>query len=73
MTVATSPIDRTVFSQAYAAGLREYVSGSGEAALKIAETGHLTFGTLHTNSAAQTINRIIDIFPANQQSQIRLR
>ncbi|MEO7133274.1 MAG: type IV pilus twitching motility protein PilT [Vicinamibacterales bacterium] len=42
-----------------------------EAALKIAETGHLTFGTLHTNSAAQTINRIIDIFPANQQTQIR--
>ena len=42
-----------------------------EAALRIAETGHLTFGTLHTNSAAQTINRIIDIFPANQQSQIR--
>jgi twitching motility protein PilT len=42
-----------------------------EAALKIAETGHLTFGTLHTNSAAQTINRIIDVFPAHQQSQIR--
>src|SRR2546421_3656008 len=42
-----------------------------EAALKIAETGHLTFGTLHTNSAAQTVNRIIDIFPANQQAQIR--
>src|SRR5215510_899897 len=42
-----------------------------EAALKIAETGHLTFGTLHTNSASQTIHRIIDIFPANQQSQIR--
>ena len=42
-----------------------------EAALKIAETGHLTFGTLHTNSAAQTINRIIDIFPSSQQSQIR--
>src|SRR5437773_1687614 len=42
-----------------------------EAALKIAETGHLTFATLHTNSASQTINRIIDIFPANQQSQIR--
>jgi twitching motility protein PilT len=42
-----------------------------EAALQIAETGHLTFATLHTNSAAQTINRIIDIFPANQQSQIR--
>jgi len=42
-----------------------------EAALKIAETGHLTFGTLHTNSAGQTINRIIDIFPAGQQGQIR--
>src|SRR4051812_39436167 len=42
-----------------------------EAALRIAETGHLTFGTLHTNSAGQTINRIIDIFPATQQSQIR--
>jgi twitching motility protein PilT len=42
-----------------------------EAALKIAETGHLTFATLHTNSAAQTINRIIDVFPAHQQSQIR--
>src|SRR3954468_5491670 len=42
-----------------------------EAALRIAETGHLTFGTLHTNSASQTINRIIDIFPSSQQSQIR--
>jgi twitching motility protein PilT len=42
-----------------------------ESALKIAETGHLTFGTLHTNSTSQTINRIIDIFPANQQAQIR--
>jgi twitching motility protein PilT len=42
-----------------------------ESALRIAETGHLTLGTLHTNSAAQTINRIIDIFPAHQQSQIR--
>jgi len=42
-----------------------------EAALKIAETGHLTFGTLHTNSAAQTINRVIDVFPASQQSQVR--
>lgn len=42
-----------------------------EAALRIAETGHLTFATLHTNSAAQTINRIIDVFPANQQGQIR--
>ncbi len=42
-----------------------------EAALRIAETGHLTFATLHTNSAASTINRIIDVFPAHQQSQIR--
>ena len=42
-----------------------------ESALRIAETGHLTFGTLHTNSAAQTINRIIDIFPPGQQGQIR--
>jgi twitching motility protein PilT len=41
------------------------------AALTIAETGHLAFATLHTNSAAETINRIIDIFPAHQQSQIR--
>ena len=42
-----------------------------EAALRIAETGHLTLGTLHTNSAASTINRVIDVFPAHQQSQIR--
>src|SRR5512132_1568531 len=42
-----------------------------ESALRIAETGHLTFATLHTNSAAQTINRVIDMFPANQQPQIR--
>jgi len=44
-----------------------------EAALRLAETGHLTFATLHTNSAAQTINRIIDIFPAHQQGQIRVQ
>jgi twitching motility protein PilT len=42
-----------------------------ESALRIAETGHLTLATLHTNSASQTINRIIDIFPSHQQSQIR--
>src|SRR6059036_3367401 len=41
------------------------------AALTIAETGHLTFGTLHTNSCAQTMNRIIDVFPTTQQSQVR--
>jgi twitching motility protein PilT len=42
-----------------------------EAALTISETGHLVFATLHTNTAAQSINRIIDVFPAGQQSQIR--
>jgi twitching motility protein PilT len=42
-----------------------------EAALTIAETGHLTFATLHTNSAAQTINRIIDVFPPHAQPQVR--
>ena len=42
-----------------------------EAALTVAETGHLCFATLHTNSAAQTINRIVDVFPPYQQSQIR--
>ena len=40
-------------------------------ALTLAETGHLTFGTLHTNSCAQTINRIIDVFPTAQQGQVR--
>ena len=42
-----------------------------EMALRIAETGHLTFATLHTNSAYSTINRIIDVFPAGQQAQVR--
>jgi twitching motility protein PilT len=42
-----------------------------ESALRIAETGHLTFATLHTNSASQTINRIVDVFPSHQQSQVR--
>jgi twitching motility protein PilT len=41
------------------------------AALTIAETGHLTLGTLHTNSCAQTMNRIIDVFPTSQQAQVR--
>ena len=41
------------------------------AALTIAETGHLAFATLHTNSAAEAINRMIDVFPAHQQSQVR--
>src|SRR4051812_30538427 len=73
--------DTDTFSNALRAALREdpdvVLIGemrdleTVESALRIAETGHLTFATLHTNSAAQTINRIIDIFPAGQQSQIR--
>jgi len=43
-----------------------------ESALSISETGHLAFATLHTNSAAESINRIIDAFPTNQQEQIRV-
>jgi twitching motility protein PilT len=43
-----------------------------EACLRVAETGHLTFSTLHTNSAAESISRIIDIFPSQYQSQIRI-
>jgi twitching motility protein PilT len=42
-----------------------------EAALVVAETGHLCFGTLHTNSAVQSINRIVDVFPSHQQAQVR--
>jgi twitching motility protein PilT len=42
-----------------------------EAALTVAETGHLCFATLHTNSCVQTINRIVDVFPPYQQSQVR--
>ena len=44
-----------------------------EAALKVAETGHLTFATLHTTSAVQTITRVVDVFPAHQQDQIRVQ
>lgn len=43
------------------------------AALTIAETGHLVFATLHTNSASQTMDRIIDVFPENQQAQVRMQ
>jgi len=43
-----------------------------EAAINISETGHLAFATLHTNSAAETINRVIDVFPTNQQDQVRV-
>ncbi len=51
--------------------MRDYETIS--AALTIAETGHLVFSTLHTNSASQTIDRIIDVFPSYQQAQIRLQ
>lgn len=44
-----------------------------QAAITIAETGHLVFATLHTNSAAQSIDRIVDVFPNNQQTQVRLQ
>ena len=44
-----------------------------QAALTIAETGHLVFSTLHTNSTAQTIDRIIDVFPSDQQTQVRVQ
>jgi twitching motility protein PilT len=47
--------------------------GTISTALRAAETGHLVFGTLHTNSAAQSIDRIIDIFPSGQQRQVRLQ
>jgi twitching motility protein PilT len=43
-----------------------------EATLRVAETGHLTFSTLHTNSAPETISRIIDIFPSQYQAQVRI-
>jgi len=51
--------------------MRDYETIS--AALTIAETGHLVFATLHTNSAAQTIDRIVDVFPDEQQDQVRLQ
>jgi len=73
--------DTKTFSKALRAALREdpdvVLVGemrdleTMEAAMKLAETGHLTMATLHTNSAAQTITRIIDAFPAHQQSQMR--
>jgi twitching motility protein PilT len=51
--------------------MRDYETIS--AALTIAETGHLVFATLHTNSAAQTIDRIVDVFPEEQQGQVKLQ
>lgn len=51
--------------------MRDYETIS--AALTIAETGHLVFATLHTNSAAQSVDRIVDVFPEHQQSQVRMQ
>jgi len=51
--------------------MRDYETISS--ALTVAETGHLVFATLHTNSAAQTIDRVVDVFPEEQQSQVRLQ
>ncbi|MEP7167375.1 MAG: type IV pilus twitching motility protein PilT [Candidatus Woesebacteria bacterium] len=51
--------------------MRDYETIS--AALTVAETGHLVFATLHTNSASQTIDRIIDVFPEHQQAQVRMQ
>ncbi|MBM3750074.1 MAG: type IV pilus twitching motility protein PilT [Acidimicrobiia bacterium] len=73
--------DTQTFGQALRAALREdpdvVLVGelrdleTMEAAMKLVETGHLTLATLHTNSAAQTVTRIVDAFPAHQQAQIR--
>ena len=75
--------DATSFAEALRAALRQDpdVILVGEmrdletisTALTAAETGHLVFGTLHTQSAPSTIDRIIDVFPAEQQEQIRIR
>lgn len=74
-------LDTPDFSQALKAALREDINvvlvgeirdlESVSAALTLAETGHLIFATLHTNDAPQSIDRIVDVFPATQQPQIR--
>ncbi len=74
-------VDVTSFSEAIRRALRQDPDvilvgemrdlATIEAAITAAETGHVVFGTLHTSSAAGTINRIIDVFPTNQQDQIR--
>jgi twitching motility protein PilT len=74
-------LDTPTFSGALRAALREDINvvlvgemrdlESISTALTVAETGHLVFGTLHTNDASQSIDRIVDVFPAEQQQQIR--
>lgn len=76
-------IDTMSFSNALRASLREdpdiILVGEMrdletiETALTAAETGHLVFSTLHTNSAASTIDRVVDVFPTNQQQQVRVQ
>jgi twitching motility protein PilT len=74
-------LDTPTFDGALKSALREDINvvlvgemrdlESVSAALTVAETGHLVFGTLHTNDAAQSIDRIVDVFPSGQQPQIR--
>ena len=74
-------LDTPTFAGALRAALREDINvvlvgemsdlDSISAALTVAETGHLVFGTLHTNDAGQSIDRMVDVFPATQQQQIR--
>lgn len=74
-------LDTPTFSGALRSALREDINvvlvgemrdlDSISAALTVAETGHLVFGTLHTNDAGQSIDRIVDVFPSGQQQQIR--
>lgn len=74
-------VDTPSFAQSLRAALREDINvllvgemrdlESVASALTLAETGHLIFATLHTNDAAQTVDRIVDVFPSEQQSQIR--
>ncbi len=74
-------LDTPTFAGALRSALREDINvvlvgemrdlDSISAALTVAETGHLVFGTLHTNDAGQSIDRIVDVFPAGQQQQIR--
>ena len=74
-------VDTPSFAQALRASLREDINvvlvgemrdlESIQTVVTLAETGHLVFATLHTNDAGQTIDRIIDVFPSHQQSQIR--
>ena len=60
-------------SHSWEVALRSALREDPDVAITIAETGHLVFATLHTNSAAQSIDRVIDVFPENQQAQVRMQ